>query len=310
MTEVLENTLGHIAVMEDDDIHYLVITKILGKTYQLQRSWSANACLELSQKELPALFILKSEAPGLSGIELCKLLKAQLETKDIPVIFITAHSDENFLSQCWQAGASDVIRRPANPVDLAARVKVQLMQIQKIRTLTSNLMIDPQTGVFSKQYLLEEMKAKLRESRRGKTALGLLMVDIDYFSVYNQVYGDLQGDRCLAQVAEAISSSLFRGGDSVARVGGEEFICIVPGADENGMAVIAARIQQAISGLKLQFKEAETGLVSVSIGGYCEPVVTNTQLTHWIEAVQGALHKAKITGKNCYAISTAKDISE
>ncbi|THB70535.1 MAG: GGDEF domain-containing protein, partial [Desulfovibrio sp.] len=137
-------------------------------------------------------------------------------------------------------------------------------------------------------------------ARREGRQLHVLMIDIDYFKLYNDSYGHLQGDECLQVVAEAIGKALKRPGDFMARYGGEEFVVVLPDTDAEGAYHIAQEIQRKIAEQGIEHRASpEHGQVTVSIGMAGDrPGNGPRGQEQLLNAADSALYEAKTAGRN------------
>lgn len=131
-------------------------------------------------------------------------------------------------------------------------------------------MRDCLTGLPNQYYFKEQLKKEWVRGRRSKEKISLLLVDIDNFKTFNQLYGRLSGDTCLVELSRRLQSIVKRPADLLARFHGEEFSIILPDTDEEGLKAIAAEIFYMLNAWGLKFKEAPTGeILSISIGASC-----------------------------------------
>jgi diguanylate cyclase (GGDEF)-like protein len=132
--------------------------------------------------------------------------------------------------------------------------------------------------------------------------LSLIMVDIDYFKRYNDAYGHVAGDHCLAEVARAVKSCCHRKADLAVRYGGEEFAVLLPDTDIHGAVVIAEQIRRAVMAKNISHSGSPNGFVTVSLG--CHSFVP-TRLDSpevFIGRADAALYQAKHSGRNRSAV--------
>ena len=131
--------------------------------------------------------------------------------------------------------------------------------------------------------------------------LSVIMIDIDHFKQYNDVYGHTAGDDCLRKVAQSLTVALNRSDDFVARFGGEEFVCVLPQTDYNGALTVGKRLIDMIRLLDITHKaSAVADHVSISIGiaTLAAPTPENT-VQEMIRAADRCLYSAKAAGRNC-----------
>ncbi|APE07536.1 hypothetical protein BM528_04335 [Alteromonas sp. RW2A1] len=154
---------------------------------------------------------------------------------------------------------------------------------------------DSLTGVANRSALLNKSEEELRRSRRLGYDMGVMMLDLDNFKSVNDNYGHDAGDKVLKSVAQAVNNSL-RKDETLGRLGGEEFVVIVHGADKVGMQQLAGRIQDVISLQDFSFLR-EGYSVTVSIG-YTK-VEKNEQFKSALKRADSHLYTAKANGRNC-----------
>lgn len=145
-------------------------------------------------------------------------------------------------------------------------------------------------GLFEKEWL---------RARRRMEAVSMLMIDIDYFKKFNDLYGHIAGDTCLRAVADGIRSSLKRQEDFVARFGGEEFVVVLPSTDREGAQVLAEAIRSRIEGLGITHGGSSVApYVTVSIGASTAVPARVAERTRLLAASDEALYVAKKEGRN------------
>jgi diguanylate cyclase (GGDEF)-like protein len=142
------------------------------------------------------------------------------------------------------------------------------------------------------------MEVEWRRANRDRTPLSLLVIDVDNFKPYNDLYGHLQGDFCLRKIAEAAENIVRRPGDLFARYGGEEFVAVLPNTDTEGAQAIAEQIRAAVEQCGLPHAANSYHRITVSIG--CATQVPGIDSTgdQLFGAADQALYKAKSGGRN------------
>ncbi len=167
------------------------------------------------------------------------------------------------------------------------------------QALAELALVDSLTGLPNRRQFDAALDMEFKRAIREGTPLGLIMVDLDYFKAYNDIYGHPAGDDCLREVTAAIAAVPQRPGDLAARYGGEEIVLLLPGADESGAALLAKRLVEAVRALEIPHRGA-LGQVTIS----CGVAVFHPRVDDWTEPVrlvQGAdraLYKAKQGGRD------------
>lgn len=161
------------------------------------------------------------------------------------------------------------------------------------RRLNSLASLDPLTGIANRR----SFDAVLALQWSTAPSLAMLMIDIDHFKMFNDQYGHQEGDGCIRRVAQALASTV-RGTDVVARIGGEEFAVLMPGADIRTATEVAQRLRRAIEQLGIPHDKMDSGIVTVSIGcAACRPGPELTAADLSVTADR-ALYAAKEAGRN------------
>jgi diguanylate cyclase (GGDEF)-like protein len=161
------------------------------------------------------------------------------------------------------------------------------------------VMEDGLTGLANRRHLDVVLPLEINRARRLNTPLSALMIDIDHFKRYNDLYGHLEGDGCIRAVAQAVKHAIGRTGDIAARYGGEEFTVLLPGADELGSYRVAQAIAEAVRALHIRHDGNEAGHVTVSIGVHTLlPKGVELSPESLIKAADEALYQAKQDGRN------------
>jgi len=169
---------------------------------------------------------------------------------------------------------------------------------------------DGLTGIANRRSFEDTLKLEWRRTMRDTQPLSLLMIDIDHFKTYNEIYGHAGGDECLKQIATDISNHMHRASDIVARYGGEEFAVVLPNSTLGGASVVAERLRSSIEKLALPFAGSASGHVTVSIGA--ASVMTSPLIDSWelISTADAALFDAKQGGRNRIAAMQVEAITE
>ena len=161
--------------------------------------------------------------------------------------------------------------------------------------------IDQLTGVYKRRYMDGHLKKVIKSLDRTNTNLSLLLIDIDYFKKYNEVYGHDAGDNCLRIIATTLIQTVSRDIDFVARFGGEEFAVILPNTDKNGLHMIAKKLLEKIRECKIPHKASHIAdYVTVSIGGTTSVVKHLQQAQDYIKSAEKALYESKKNGRDRY----------
>ncbi len=174
----------------------------------------------------------------------------------------------------------------------------ELQQVNRVLEVMA--LQDSLTGLPNRRRFDATLDSEFRRALRERGMLALLIIDVDCFKQYNDIYGHPAGDDCLKQIAAAIQASRRRPGDLVARHGGEEFAVLLPGADQPGALAVAEQIRAAVYALQICHNGHDAGVVTISIGVEAmAPVHGANTILQLLRHADQALYAAKSSGRNC-----------
>lgn len=166
---------------------------------------------------------------------------------------------------------------------------------------------DALTELNNRRAFDDRMDEEWRRAVRGEYSLALLFVDVDFFKLYNDAYGHRAGDKCLIAIAQAMEKEFVRGGEFVARYGGEKFVVLLPNTDLSEAEKSAKHLLEAIHALRIEHKKSTASpYVTVSIGVAAVLPVQNMNKGDLVEMADSALYNAKHAGRNQCAVYTVK----
>ena len=205
--------------------------------------------------------------------------------------------DQSSSPRVWQPEEIKLLRELST--QLAIAIKQGLLHQQ----LSQLALLDSLTRVYNRRSFDRQLKREWGRLKRIPAPLSLVMCDVDCFKIYNDVYGHQQGDKCLQQIAKAISSALKRPGDVLARYGGEEFIIILPHTPQQGASKVGEDVRKAVKQLEIPHHNSLVDSVvtmSIGVASTIPDSTDNPQLL--IEAADLALYQAKDRGRDCVAV--------
>jgi two-component system cell cycle response regulator len=246
------------------------------------------------------LVLMDIQMPEKSGIE---WLQEIVEKKVAPVVMLTGHGNEDVAVEAMQGGAVGYIPksklskdRLLNTIDDAVIKWTQLQQSRANQEELERIAnYDSLTGLLNRRAILQEMDDQIKRVRRYKEPLSIVMLDIDHFKKVNDKYGHIVGDSVLEEMAKTIGS-VIRGTDVVGRYGGEEFIIILPHAEQDAALSVAERVRNAVVAVEMKSSNGDTFSVTVSQG--VASYMSNEDIYSLIQRADAALYQAKENGRD------------
>lgn len=169
---------------------------------------------------------------------------------------------------------------------------------------------DALTGIGNRRAFDRSMQQYWNLAVRKKTALALLLIDLDHFKTINDQYGHLAGDQCLRQVAELLHSALRRQSDVLTRIGGEEFGVLLPDTDIDGASALANRMLIAVSNTSIRLPDKQTVSVNFSAGVCCRDAIRHPDKEAFFDDADKALYAAKEQGRGRIVIASGDSQTE
>jgi diguanylate cyclase (GGDEF)-like protein/hemerythrin-like metal-binding protein len=183
--------------------------------------------------------------------------------------------------------------------DVTERKQVERALEESNRKLETLSMTDGLTGIANRRHFDEILFQEHGRHARSGAELSLIMLDIDYFKMFNDCYGHVAGDDCLRQIARIMSDSVARTADLVARYGGEEFVCVLPETDLAGARAIAEKIRTGILARAIPHKGSRVSeYVTASLGVISVRCTYDKGIEDLLAQVDGLLYRAKSNGRN------------
>lgn len=307
-SRILSSGLHRLLLIEDSLTQALKTKQLLQEEgYNVTVSRTGEEGLTAARSFQHDVVLLDVNLPGTSGFDVCQKLKSNPDTRDIPVLMLTAHGKVEDLVEGIESGADDYVTKPFHELELKARIKsllrtrqLQMELVEKNAALMSAYkeieqlaITDSLTELYNRRFFNQRIVQEVERAKRFHTPLSSVMIDVDYFKGLNDTHGHLTGDSVLRVIADVLKAEI-RQIDIAARFGGEEFILLLPETLKDGAAVLADRIRVAV----MEHDFGRVGRVTVSAGVAELPDSDEATPEHLINLADGALYRAKMAGRN------------
>ena len=303
-----------VLIVDDQEANVQLLEQMLrGAGYvSITSTMEPGEVCELHLKNRYDLILLDLEMPGMDGFQVMEGLK-EIETEGyLPVLAVTAQPAHKV--RALQSGAKDFISKPFDLAEVLMRVH-NMLEVRLLheaarnhgKMLESLALKDPLTGLANRRLLAERMSMALVHSRRNKSAMAVVYLDLDGFKQINDTLGHGTGDVLMKMVAGRLVATV-REEDTVARLGGDEFIIAlwhVSGTDY--AAMVALKVIEAVSQPYRIEGHAVSITTSAGVGIY---PVHGEDADTLMKSADLALYEAKRAGKNTYRISERTDLSD
>jgi len=272
-----------------------------------QRKYVSPAATELlgwSQDEMLSMDYRETTHPEDVAKKDQALLECRLGNQTSAVAFRCRRKDNSYL---WVESSMRLYRDATTGEsagfvyvlrDISERKLAEDKLQDAFHTVEQLALVDGLTGVANRRLMDETLSREWMRALRDGTSLSLLLIDVDHFKLYNDVYGHLAGDSCLQMIANAIQASLRRPPDLLARFGGEEFVVILPNTPPEGAEIMSHKVLKAVAECAIPHTRSPYGTVTVSLG--CASVTATMQSSpkDLLKAADDAMYRAKTNGRN------------
>ncbi|MBT3857476.1 MAG: diguanylate cyclase [Nitrospina sp.] len=315
-----------VLLIDDEEAILAGISYVLEKNgYRVVTANGGEQGLEVFKKENLQMVITDLVMDGIGGLEVLKQVK-EIEPETM-VVIMTGHGEMDSSIEALRLGASDYLLKPCKEEELLFRVtrcfeKLQMLNdakktneklkksVIKHQELEKSLRasnkqlellstLDGLTGIANRRTFEKFLEREWKSSMRHTQPATAIMMDIDFFKLYNDTYGHQAGDDCLKKVARTIEKSLRRPGDLVARYGGEEFVAILSDTSQKGAFSLAEKVRASVEALEIPHQASPVNkFVTISLGVASRVPERGDASSILISEADQSLYKAKQEGRN------------
>lgn len=242
--------------------------------------------LALVDAEPIALVIADLWLPGLDGAALAESIK---KLRDVPVILLSAPVASSTVIACFERGVDDFLQKPIAPAELTARAGRHLEAARRLAALRDAAIVDELTGACNRRGVVMALEREMARAERLEAALAIQLIDVDHFKNINDRFGHGVGDQVLRDIAGEIHKAV-RSADVVGRLGGDEFLVVLPDVREEGVATIARRIMHRVNKITVCDSSMRT---EISIGCHFQPPPVSGSAQDLIDRADAAMYRNK-----------------
>lgn len=271
-----------------------------------QDAWTA-----LSAPDGPSIALIDWVMPEMTGLELVSKLRAEMGSKILYLIMVTARSSSEEVIEGIEQGADDYVIKPFNRKELAVRirageriVKLQRELVSANRQLETLARTDTLTGFYNRLALQHEMTAHSERPKETRSSTAFIMTDLDHFKRVNDEHGHDAGDAVLKQFSDRVRA-LLRPNDVVFRMGGEEFLLIAAEADEADALRISERVRINLQDTPFELPDGTALTITCSLGVHVETHRIDKDFDRQIKKADEALYLSKNGGRNRVTVYSA-----
>ena len=257
------------------------------------------------QSEPWELLVISIDIGKIETIRLISQIRSNANStlRSVPILFLVGQEDSESTAKALDFGISEYCLQPIEPLEFLARVRIQLKRFRYQERLRLNYensvamaSTDPLTGIYNRRFLDSHLQTMLSHALVENRALSIAFCDIDKFKSINDSYGHETGDEVLIEFTRRIQSNM-RNFDLMARMGGEEFVILLPGTSSERAEFIAERFRQVIANTPFVLSDGREIAVTVSIGVTALRGQGET-IKEFVGRADRAMYNAKQAGRN------------
>ena len=297
------NVQGRILLVEDHARTAQRIVDGLGKAHIVTVERDPQAALLRMGDQPYDLMIVSLSLQNADGLRLCSQVRSLDRSRHMPIIIMVEPGDDARLLRGLDMGVNDYVLRPIDRNELLARIKTQIKRKRHADLLRAKLdqsmemaITDALTGLHNRRYMESHLSTLVNQAIQSGGALSVLVADIDYFKSVNDTYGHDAGDAVLREFAARFRRNT-RGIDLACRLGGEEFVIIMPDTDLARAIQVGERLRACIAADTFQVNADTMLRVTASVGIATLESREDTPETLFKRA-DNALYAAKREGRN------------
>ena len=298
-----ETARGRVLIVEDHPRSAQRLAEALGKAHDVSIEKDPQAALLRTAEEGHDLLMVSLSLAEADGLRLCSQVRSLDRTRHLPIIILVEPGDDARLLRGLDMGVNDYLIRPIDRNEMLARVRTQIRRKQHQDLLSTRLkqsvelaITDSLTGLHNRRYMEGHLKTLVSEALAGNRHLSVLVADIDYFKSVNDTYGHDAGDVVLVEFAQRFRRNT-RGIDLACRLGGEEFVIIMPDTDLNVARQVGERLRACIAADPFQINSTTQLRVTASVGLATLERREDTPMS-LLKRADMALYAAKREGRN------------
>jgi two-component system, cell cycle response regulator len=295
---------ARVAIVEDDAINSRNIVERLSKTYQVQHFADATEATDAIKQSPPDVIVISTMLSDTDGMRMAAQLKNIEPLRHVPIIVLVDEEETHLMLKGLELGINDYLTVPVELNEMEARIKTQIRRKKYQDALRSNYqasvsmaITDKLTGLYNRNFLDAHIQNIINQALQNQKAFSIMMLDMDHFKLVNDTYGHDVGDEVLRELAKRMIN-VVRSSDLAARIGGEEFMILMPETSFIDAYNMADRMRARIALEPFPISHADGHIIKTISIGVAELNLANDNAAAIIKRADNALYEAKNGGRN------------
>ena len=302
---------GKLLLVEDRKLTAKRIKEVLEEEHEVFVAKNEELAQGILGKEDIDLVIVSLDMEGQDSLHLCSHIRSLGKTRHLPIMVLSEEGEEERMLRALDLGVNDFVVRPVDRNELLARVRTQIKRrhyseylYKRLEERVEQASRDPLTGMYNRRHLDEQLQGMISDSLRAEKGLSVIMADIDFFKSVNDNYGHDNGDQVIRQFSSRILQNIRRL-DMAFRIGGEEFLIILPKTMPNKAEIVGERIRAVIEDTPFKISEGDGNITITASIGLTSVISEDDTIDSLLKRADDALYEAKKSGRNQVVIKAA-----
>jgi diguanylate cyclase (GGDEF)-like protein len=308
LPNIMQSMQQRVLVVDDDPLMCERLEAlVMAAGFAVTTARTGREALAALRRDYCPIVISDWAMPDMDGVSLCRAIRAESFPGYVYLLLLTAKDSQADIVAGLDAGADDYLSKRVPEAELIARLRTAKRIVGLEQTMRDMIdekrrqaTTDALTGANNRHYFDKHLTRELKRVRRFGGPLSLLALDADHFKSINDNHGHAVGDEVLMELANRIGDGLPRDYDWFARIGGEEFVVVLPQTDLPGALVVAEKLRQLVANTSFTTVAGDLS-VTVSVGAAalcCFPRGFDVSADDLMELADKALYRSKETGRN------------
>jgi two-component system, cell cycle response regulator len=299
--------LSVLVVDDDPEVGAMLEALLSQEGYRVVCARSVFMALEaLAEESFPIVIIDRGLEDG-DGIRLCKEIRQNVSASYVYIILLTARDSKEDVVAGLQAGADDYLSKKVSESELVARLNTASRIVRLERSLRESIAertkvttTDVLTGGHNRRHFVKQIGRDLERALQSARSLSILVVDIDFFKAVNDRHGHVAGDELLRQLANRVRFALPHDEDWIARIGGEEFVVVLPNTDIRSAVNVGERLRQTVNATSFHVAGVDVS-ITISLGaGSIDTLEQGVEVSAQalLDQADQFVYRSKLAGRN------------
>ena len=298
------NARGRLLLVEDREQAAKHTCKVLKTEHDVFVAGNEKMAQTYLGREDIDLVLISLDMKGHDALHLCSHIRSMGKTRHLPIMVLSEDEDNERMLRALDLGVNDFVVRPVDRNELLARARTQIKRrrfaeylYKRLEERVEQASRDPLTGMFNRRHLDEQLQGLIASSQHSKKGLSVIMADIDFFKSVNDNYGHDNGDQVIRQFSARIMQNIRRL-DMAFRIGGEEFLIVLPKTSREKAEIVGERLRAAIEDTPFKISEGDGNITVTTSIGLTSVLPEGDSSEALMKRADEALYEAKKSGRN------------